>query len=218
MNTFGMTLQKIHDFSYMATWVYPTEISNERVLLETYTGWVQCGIGQVDQLSHFMVKSYLPLAGNFVRFYQTTESDKPGSIIATTVVASPGAMAPSEDEANVFAVDAASVAPEPQTGIDGKPLCLILSAKLGLLNTTMYNYTYSVNVLTKHDPHLTSQEIPSHVRPAGTVNPDFESPHCPRETRRHRTHPETSRPTTYSYIPPSRMTAAARMPAATDTS
>src|SRR5690348_147064 len=140
MDTWGMTLQKIHHFSYLATWVYPTETSNERVLLETYTGWVQSEIAYVDHLTPCMVKSYLPVATSTVRFYQTTESDKPGSIIKTTVVASPGAMAPSEDEANVFAVDGANVVLEPQTfgAIGGHPLCLVLNAQLGLLNTVMF--------------------------------------------------------------------------------
>ncbi|MFD6108224.1 hypothetical protein ACFWFQ_36850, partial [Nocardia salmonicida] len=159
--------------------VYPTEISTERVLLETYTGWVQSNIAFLGHLEHFTVKSFLPIAQNMVKFYQTTESDKPGSIIKTTVVASPGAMAPVEDEANVFAVDAATVALEPQTfgGIEGNPLCLVLNARLGLLNTTMHNYTYSVNVLTKPGPQPTSREIPTDIRPAGGRNPDFEPPH-----------------------------------------
>lgn len=175
MATYGMTLEKVHNFSYMAVLV---EVLTGPVMLETYTGWVQSNIAFMGHLEHFTVKSFLPIRQNTVRFYQTTESGEPGSIIDTTVVASPGAMAPAEDEANVFAVDAATVALEPQTfgGIEGNPLCLVLNARLGLLNTTMYNYTYSVNVLTRLDSNLTGREIPTDIRPAGGRNPDFNPP------------------------------------------
>ncbi|MFF7052181.1 hypothetical protein ACFY94_27905 [Streptomyces griseorubiginosus] len=180
-STFGRALDSIHSSSYMATWVneHGLGFGDERLLLEIYTGWVQCEIGFKQPTTHFTMKSYLPVAPGKVRFYQTKESGKPGSIVNTTVAASPGAMAPDEDEANVFAVDDASVRLESQTfgGIAGNPLCLVLNAKLGLLNCWMFNYTYSVNVLTRHDPNFNLTPIPSDVRPAGGANPDFEPPH-----------------------------------------
>jgi hypothetical protein len=178
---YGKTLDSIHNYNYMAIWVneHGNDFGDERLLLEIYTGWVQSSIGfGGGPTTHFTMKSFLPTDLSKVRFYQGSSTGLPGSIIKTTVVASPGATAPIEDEANVFAVDGAFVSLEPQdfVGIEGSPLCLVLTATLGLLNCTMHNYTYSVHVLTKHDPKYKQVKIPSDVRPKGSGNADFEPP------------------------------------------
>ncbi|MFJ1607029.1 hypothetical protein ACIOHS_27205 [Streptomyces sp. NPDC088253] len=176
---YGRPLDSIHSSSYMRYWVEPESAgNNERLQLETYTGWVQCDIAFVTPTTHFVMKSFLPITPGQVRFYSTKESNQPGSIVQTTVVASLGAVAPIEDEANIFAVDDANVSLEPQTfgGIAGSPLCLVLNATLGLLNCRMFNYTYAVNVLTKGEPNFDQRGIPTNQRPAGGANPDGDPP------------------------------------------
>ncbi|MEU6106567.1 hypothetical protein, partial [Streptomyces flaveolus] len=124
------------------------------------------------------VKSFLPVGPGRVRFYSTQDSASPGGIADKTVVASLGALAPFEDEANIFAVDGADVSLEAQSfpGIAGSPLCLVLNAQLGMLNTRMFNYNYSVHVYSRPDQNYNKSPIPTNQRPAGGENPDFEPP------------------------------------------
>ncbi|MFE5220181.1 MULTISPECIES: hypothetical protein [unclassified Streptomyces] len=148
-----------------------------RYMMEMYTGWVQCDIGFAAPTTHFTMKSFLPVEPGQVRFYATTDPDLSGGIINHTVVASPGGIGPSEDEANIFAVDSADVSLEQQTfdGIVGSHLCLVLNARLGLLNCHMWHYAYSVLIKTNLEPNhnWTQSPIPVNQRPAGGASPDF---------------------------------------------
>ncbi|MGW1539752.1 hypothetical protein ACWCPM_05665 [Streptomyces sp. NPDC002309] len=170
---YGKPLDSVHSSHYMRHWTNRTSAGNERFLLEIYTGWVQCDIAVLDTTQHFTVKTFLPVTPGQVRFYSGAEPGKPGSIDSFTVVASPGALAPFEDEATVFAVDSADVQLESQffTGA-GSQKCLVLNAILGLLNCRMFNYTYSVHVLTVGEPTFNVSPIPTNQRPAGGANPE----------------------------------------------
>ncbi|MFJ4585674.1 hypothetical protein [Streptomyces echinatus] len=176
---FGRPLDSVHDFSYMRYKILSAVDPTEQLEIETYTGWVQCDVDIAAPTLHFRMKTFLPILPGTVRFYSNDSDDQPGSIVDSTVVASPGAMAPYEDEANVFAVDAADVRLEAQTfgGIAGSPLCLVLKARLSLLNCHMYNYTYSVQVITKKEPQVKTAGIPTNQLPAGGANPEGEPPH-----------------------------------------
>lgn len=125
------------------------------------------------------MKSFLPVDSGKVRFYPTEDSEQPGGIIDRTVVASLGALAPFEDEANIFAVDGANVRLEAQTfpSIAGSPLCLVLNVAIGLLNCTMFNYNYSVQVMTNLETNINETPIPASQRPLGGANPDGDPPH-----------------------------------------
>ena len=171
---YGRPLNSVHSFHYMRHWINQAPTGDERLLLEVYTGWVQCDIGFVVPTQHVTMKSYLPLAPGTVRFYSTKDSSKPGGITQKTVVTSLGGVAPTEDEANIFAVDSADVNLEEQSfaGIAGSPLCLVLSTKLGLLNCHMFNYTYTVQVVTRGEPTFTEKAIPTGQRPAGGASPE----------------------------------------------
>ncbi|MFJ4467346.1 hypothetical protein ACIP2X_07545 [Streptomyces sp. NPDC089424] len=171
---YGRPLNSVHSFSYMRHWVNAQSSGDERFLLERYTGWVQCEIGFVAPTTHFTMKSFLPVAGGQVRFYSTTDSTKPGGILQKSVNASIGAVAPTEDEANVFAVDSADVSLEAQTfgGIGGSPLCLVLNTKCGLLNCHLFNYNYVVQVMTRGEPTFNQTAIPTNQRPSGGASPE----------------------------------------------
>ncbi|MEU8984567.1 hypothetical protein [Streptomyces sp. NPDC048309] len=158
----------------MRYWINSQSVGDDRLQLEVYTGWVQCEIGFVVPTTHFRMKSFLPITAGQVRFYSTKDPEKPGGIVQTAVVASLGAMAPSEDEANIFAVDSADVSLEEQTfgGIGGSPLCLVLNTECGLLNGHMFNYNYSVQVITRGEPTFNQSQIPTNQRPAGGANPE----------------------------------------------
>ncbi|MFF8544977.1 hypothetical protein ACF060_32375 [Streptomyces werraensis] len=158
----------------MRYWINRESSGNDRALLEVYTGWVQCAIGFAAPTQHVTMKSFLPLASGKVRFYPTTDATQPGGIMQKTVVASIGAVAPTEDEANVFAVDGAEVQLEAQTfpGIGGSPLCLVLNVQLGLLNCHLFNYNYAVQVITRGAPTFDESPIPTSQRPSGGASPE----------------------------------------------
>lgn len=172
---YGRGLDHVRDSRYMRLLIKKNPTADDQLLvLEIYTGWVQCDIGIVTPTTHFVFKSFLPIEPNQVRFYSTTDPTKPGGIVAATVVASPGAMAPREDEANIFAVDAADVKLEQQIfpGIAGSPLCLVLNATVGLLNCHMWHYAYSVHVLTNPETNFKQTAVPTNQRPSGGASPE----------------------------------------------
>ncbi|MDX3540258.1 hypothetical protein PV721_39345 [Streptomyces sp. MB09-01] len=161
----------------MRYWINSQSTGNERFMMEVYTGWVQCEIGFAVPTTHFTMKSFLPLAAGTVRFYpppNPTMPEMPGGIVSATAVASLGALAPTEDEANLFGVDSTDVRLEAQTfgGIGGSPQCLVLNTRCGLLNCHMFNYNYSVQVITRGEPNFNQSGIPTNQRPAGGANPE----------------------------------------------
>jgi hypothetical protein len=158
----------------MSYFVDKDHTGTQQLLAEIYTGWVQCDIGIVTPTTHFVFKSFLPTAPDTVRFYPTTDATKPGGIVDTAVVASPGGMGPREDEANIFAVDKAGVVLEEQTfpGIGGEQLCLILHTTVGLLNCHMWHYAYWVQVLTNPETNPVNSQIVTNQRPSGSGSPE----------------------------------------------
>ncbi len=181
---YGRPLSAVHHHNYMDYVVQP-EFGSDPVVLEVYTGWVQCDIGFVAPTAHVTMKSFLPVNEGEVRFYPTKETEVepengaapvfvPGAIKQTTVVTAIGGVAPTEDEANVFAVDGANVTLEEQTfgGIAGSPLCLVLNTRLGLLNCHLFNFTYQVQVITRGEPSPVVSAIPRDQRPLGGASPE----------------------------------------------
>ena len=75
-------------------------------------------------------------------------------LLAVTVTAAPSSVGDDDDEANVAAVDKASVQLEPQTfpGVGGTKFCLVLRATVAAHHAEVIAFTYQVTVLTKvHD-------------------------------------------------------------------
>ncbi|WP_069769923.1 hypothetical protein [Streptomyces sp. LUP30] len=171
---YGRGLDAVRDFRYMAYWVNKKATGDERLLVEIYTGWVQCDIGFVTPTTHFTFKSFLPVGPSKVRFYPTKDATKPGGIVSAAIVASPGGMGPTEDEANIFGVDKADVILEENTfpGIAGSPLCLVLNATVALLNCHMWHYAYWVQVVTNPETTPVNTTIPANQRPSGSASPE----------------------------------------------
>ena len=116
--------------------------------LESYAGWIGVGVEGGGTLSHGEIISFVPTGHLEVRSYEA------GSIISATVTASVSGFQPAEDEANIVALDMATVRLENQVfpGIGGEQPCLILRAKFGALNCTFLGITYQINILSRISP------------------------------------------------------------------
>ncbi|GAA3141875.1 hypothetical protein [Streptomyces echinatus] len=165
MATYGIPFNMVRSTGYMVAWVDEVGDGRNPLRLETYTGWIGVMMEGGSILEHNRLKAYLPVeTGKSVRFYPDVPvgSKQNGAIVNTTVMAALGAVAEAEEEANIFAVDTASVALEHQhlTGIEGAPQCLILTAEIGLLRSTIYNFSYAVNVLTRPGGGVVTHDLP----------------------------------------------------------
>src|SRR5262249_45577561 len=114
--------------------------TEKKVKMEIYTGWIGVnwdkhpdtgGIATDDWVS------FLCPGNQLVQRYQD-------DLLGSTVTAAPSDLAPYEDEANLFAVDSATVTLR-QQGESGRYLCL--EVKLRALNTHIRAITYQATVL-----------------------------------------------------------------------
>ena len=122
----------------------------EKRKLEVYTGWLRLGDDGWNaggRVGGGTFVSFLCPEKNFVQPYKDDIGD-----IEWTVTAAPSSVSPKEDEANLFAVDLATVELKNQAfpGIpaDQSKRCLLLKAHLGGMNTTINAITYQVTVLS----------------------------------------------------------------------
>ena len=130
---------------HLAAFPFIDRTSTDRVKMEVYTGWVGVNHTGGGSLQRTEAVTFVLLSKNLVQPYQQ-EKD----LLEVTVTATPSSVADDDDEANVAAVDKASVKLEPQTfpGVGGSPLCLVLRATVAALNATVHAITYQVTVLT----------------------------------------------------------------------
>jgi hypothetical protein len=100
------------------------------------------------------------LQPEFIQPYQADD------LLAVNVTAAPSSVA-DDDEANVAAVDFASVALESQSlpSVGGTPHCLVLRATVAALNATVHAFTYQVTVLTKSREDIKAEKIGTHDKP-----------------------------------------------------
>ena len=120
---------------------------NNRARMDVFTGWVGVNFrGDGGAVHRDNFESFLLTDSKAVHTF-TSEND----ILDVTVTVAPSSVADDDDEANVAAVDTASVRLEPQVfgGIAGTPLCLILRGKVAALNATVHAVTYQVTVLSR---------------------------------------------------------------------
>ncbi len=116
------------------------------VKIEVFTGIIACNFTGDDGTVHRTnVVSFVPIGPNEIRPYND------GDILDTTIICTTSSVADDDDEANVAAVDRASVKLEPQVfgGISGSPLCLILRATVAALSATVHAITYQVTVKSR---------------------------------------------------------------------
>jgi hypothetical protein len=134
------------------------------VSMEVYTGWVGPGFQPGGSLTQDLARTFLPLDN-----HEHVKSYEPDSLVDFTVTASPASVAPSEDEATVFAVDGAFVSlqgPQNFSGIFSHPFCLELSVRLGGLNVAFHMFTYQVTVLIKENTETDVLELDPSEAPA----------------------------------------------------
>jgi hypothetical protein len=124
--------------------------------MEVYTGWLRLnGYHPTDQLDQETFVSFLCPGKNLVQPYK-------GNLIDFTLTAAPSSVATDEDEANIFAVDSATLELVTQKfpGVAGTLRCLQLKAHLGALNTRIDAITYQATVLSSAAPDHQLREIP----------------------------------------------------------
>lgn len=132
--------------------------------VEIYTGWIHFNVANhAPPKETFEVRSFLPIkrpgssAPEIIRYENVvdgasgTSTQPEPAIISTTITAAPSIVADDDDEANVAAVEDASIdlAKQSLPGVAGMPKCLVLRAKLALLNVVIHAITYQVTVLTR---------------------------------------------------------------------
>lgn len=133
--------------THLSVFAFSSFGSNARVRMDVFSGWLGVNFrGDGGSVHRDDCKSFLVTASKDV-FTLGTEAE----LIAATVTVTPSSVADDDDEANVAAVDSASVRLEKQAfpAISGNPLCLVLRAKLAALNVTLHGVTYQVVVLSK---------------------------------------------------------------------
>ena len=133
--------------THLEAFVFRNRTSNDRVKMEVYAGWVTFTFDGDDDppIDRDTLVTFLPVAPNTVRTFRD-QSD----LIDVTVTAAVSAAADYDDEANVEAVDFATVRLEPQVfgGVSGQPLCLVLRVRLAALAAKLHGVAYQVTVLT----------------------------------------------------------------------
>jgi hypothetical protein len=143
--------------------VFNDRTTTVRSKMEVYTGWVRFEWYRGDEgVGHEEVVSFVPFAPQFVQPYRNEP-------LEIAVTAAPSAFADDDDEANVVAVDDASVALESQTfeGVAGPQFVLVLRATIGALSARILGFTYQVTVLEgrPNDQELEPVRIGANVRP-----------------------------------------------------
>lgn len=113
--------------------------------MEVYTGWVTVNHNAGGATVPEEALSFVMLDTQFIQPYNI------GEILDITVMVAPSSVADDDDEANVAAVNRASVVLEPQTfgGVAGNPNCLVLRARLGAHHANVISITYQVTVLAR---------------------------------------------------------------------
>jgi hypothetical protein len=142
---------------HLAVYVFTDRTTNKRAKMEVYTGWVGVHFDGLRQ----EFASFVLVQPGLIQPYQADD------LLDVTVTAAPSSVADDDDEANVAAVDFASVALEPQSfpSVGGTPHCLVLRATVAALNATVHAFTYQVTVLTKGREDIKPEKIGPHDKP-----------------------------------------------------
>jgi hypothetical protein len=144
---------------HLATFVFTDPGMRDQAKMEVYTGWVGVNFspgGTTVSREEFV--SFVPIRDLTIQPYM--EDD----LLDYTVTVALSAVATVEDEANVAAVDRASVQIESQTGIGGIVNCLVLRVRLAALHVTLHGIAYQVTVLMRGQ-QPPPQELPPDTRP-----------------------------------------------------
>ena len=147
---------------HLAAYVFADRDTNNRVKMEIYTGWVAVNFYVGDEgVRRAEVATFVLLDNQLIQPYLDED------LLDVTVTAAPSSVADDDDEANVAAVDDASVELEPQSfpGVGGNPQCLILRATVAACNATVHAFTYQVTVLTRSREDLDPLKIGPNIKP-----------------------------------------------------
>jgi hypothetical protein len=145
---------------HLAAFLFTDRTTNNRTKMEVYTGWVGVNFYGGDGSVHREQAVSFVLLDNLV-----IQPYKEDDLLDVTVTVAPSAVADDDDEANVAAVDDASVQIEPQTfaGVGGTVHCLVLRTTVAALNATLHEITYQGTVLTKSREDLQPLQLDPNV-------------------------------------------------------